>query len=48
MKIFDYVDAKTKDTVLMQQYFMAFLKSGPIRSQTKAEEDSLQSLHLAH
>ena len=25
-QIFDYVDEKTKDTVLMQQYFIAFLK----------------------
>jgi len=45
---FDYVDESTKDTILMQQYFIAFLKSGPIRSQTKAEADSLQTLHLAH
>ncbi|TLF46642.1 YciI family protein [Maribacter aurantiacus] len=47
-EIFDYVDEDTKDTVLMQQYFIAFLKSGPNRSQTKEETDSLQSLHLAH
>ena len=45
---FDYVDDTTKDTILMQQYFVAFLKSGPIRSQTKEEADSLQTLHLAH
>lgn len=45
---FDYVDEKTKDTILMQQYFIAFLKSGPSRSQTKAEADSLQRLHLGH
>ncbi|MEX0288157.1 MAG: YciI family protein [Flavobacteriaceae bacterium] len=45
---FDYVNQKTKDTVLMQQYFIAFLKRGPNRSQSKAETDSLQSLHLAH
>ena len=32
----------------MQQYFIAFLKKGPTRSQTKAEADSLQKLHLAH
>ena len=32
----------------MQQYFIAFLKSGPSRSQTKTEADSLQALHLAH
>lgn len=47
-EIFDYVDEKTKDTVLMQQYFIAFLKRGPNRSQTKEEADSLQSLHQAH
>ncbi len=47
-QIFDYVDEKTKDTVLMQQYFIAFLKRGPERSQDKAAADSLQALHLAH
>ncbi len=47
-QVFDYVDEKTKDTVLMQQYFVAFLKSGPKRSQSKEEADSLQTLHLAH
>jgi uncharacterized protein YciI len=45
---FDYVDGATKDTILMQQYFIAFLKRGPSRSQTKAQADSLQALHLAH
>lgn len=45
---FDYVDDTTKDTILMQQYFMAFLKRGPNRSQSKKESDSLQQLHLAH
>ena len=45
---FDYVDEKTKDTVIMQQYFVAFLKSGPVRSQNKEEADSIQALHLAH
>ena len=47
-KTFDFVDETTKDTVLMQQYFMAFLKSGPNRSQNQAEADSLQALHLQH
>ena len=47
-QIFDYVDKKTKDTVLMQQYFIAFLKRGPERSQDKAAADSLQALHLAY
>lgn len=45
---FDYVDEKTGDTILMQQYFIAFLKRGKNRSQNKAEADSLQALHLAH
>lgn len=47
-EIFDYVDTKTGDTTLMQQYFIAFLKRGPNRSQSKEETDSLQVLHLAH
>nr|WP_273568442.1 YciI family protein [Maribacter sp. Hal144] len=47
-EIFDYVDEETKDTVLMQQYFIAFLKRGPNRSQNKEEEDGLQALHMAH
>ncbi len=47
-KIFDYVDEKTKDTVIMQQYFIAFLKRGENRSQSKEEADSLQALHMAH
>jgi len=47
-EVFDYVDSKTGDTTLMQQYFIAFLKRGPNRSQNKSETDSLQTLHLAH
>ena len=47
-QIFDYVDEATKDTVIMQQYYIAFLKSGPNRSQSNEEADSLQALHLAH
>lgn len=47
-QLFDYVDAKTGDTILMQQYFIAFLKSGPVRSQNREEADSLQALHMAH
>lgn len=45
---FDYVDEKTNDTILMQQYFIAFLKSGPIRSQNEEEAAQLQKDHLAH
>ncbi len=47
-KTFDFVDETTKDTMLMQQYFIAFLKRGPNRSQNKAESDSLQVLHMEH
>ncbi len=47
-QVVDFVDEETRDTILMQQYFVAFLKSGPIRSQSKEEADSLQTLHLAH
>ena len=47
-RTFDFVDEETRDTILMQQYFMAFLKSGPNREQSKSELDSLQTLHLAH
>ncbi len=47
-EIFDYIDEKTGDTVIMQQYFMAFLKVGDRRDQTKEQADSLQKLHMAH
>ena len=47
-QIFDYVDEKTGDTVLMQQYFIAFLKKGPNRSQPEEEASQLQKDHLAH
>ncbi|MFV0540229.1 MAG: YciI family protein [Aestuariibaculum sp.] len=45
---FDYIDAKTQDTILIQQYFMVFLKNGPIRSQNEEESQLLQEAHLAH
>jgi len=47
-QLFDYVDEETKDTILMQQYFIAFLKRGPIRSQNEEEAEQLQNEHLAH
>ncbi|WP_100610348.1 YciI family protein [Confluentibacter lentus] len=47
-QFFDYIDEKTNDTIIMQQYFMVFLKSGPIRSQNEEETELLQSEHLAH
>lgn len=47
-EIFDYVEETTGDTIIMQKYFIAFLKKGPNRDQPKAEADSLQALHMAH
>ena len=47
-KTFDYFDEKTQDTILMQQYFIAFLKRGPIRGQNEEETAELQNEHLAH
>ncbi|GAA3593561.1 hypothetical protein Q4Q39_06215 [Flavivirga amylovorans] len=47
-KVFDFVDNKTQDTIIMQQYFMAFLKTGPIRGQNEEETALLQEEHLAH
>lgn len=47
-QVFDYVNEKTQDTMLMQQYFIAFLKRGPIRNQNEEEAARLQKEHLAH
>ena len=45
---FDYIDEKTQDTILMQQYFIAFLKRGTVRNQNEEEANRLQNEHLAH
>jgi len=47
-EIFDYVDQATGDTVIMQKYFIAFLKTGPNRDQSQEVADSLQTLHMEH
>ena len=47
-EIFEFIDCDTGDTIIMQQYFMAFLKRGPKRNWTKEEADSIQALHMAH
>lgn len=39
--IFDYIDEETQDTIIMQKYFIAFLRRGLNRSQSKKEADSL-------
>lgn len=47
-KFFEDIDKETRDTILMQQYFMVFLKTGPIRGQNEEEAAELQKEHLAH
>ncbi len=47
-QIFEYVDEESGDTIIMQEYYMAFLKRGPNQNQSKTEADSLQKLHRAH
>lgn len=47
-EIFDYVDEETGDTIIMQQYYIAFLKRGPNRDQTEDEAAKLQEGHMAH
>jgi len=47
-KTYDLVDEKTKDTILMQQYFMVFLKKSEIHMQNEEESQRLQKLHLEH
>lgn len=47
-QIFDYYDEKEQDTILMQQYFIAFLKRGPNREQNEEEANKIQEAHLAH
>lgn len=44
-KTYDYVDEKTQDTILMQQYFMAFSRNGPIRTTIEEEVVQLQKEH---
>lgn len=47
-KTYTYINPKTQDSILMQQYFMVFLKSGPIRNQNEEESAMLQEDHLEH
>lgn len=47
-QIFDVIDEKTNDTIIMQQYFVAFLKSGPNKIQNEEESKRLLKEHLAH
>ncbi|MBA3986969.1 MAG: hypothetical protein H0X63_10450 [Flavobacteriales bacterium] len=47
-EFFEVIDPETQDTLIMQKYFMAFLKLGEIRMQSNSEADSLQKLHLEH
>jgi len=45
---FDYIDDSTHDTIIMQQYFIAFLKRGPVRNQNEEESERIQQEHLTH
>ncbi|WP_299676612.1 YciI family protein [uncultured Dokdonia sp.] len=47
-QIFNYVDEATGDTVIMQQYYMAFLKKGLNRDQSEEEATKLQKAHQAY
>ncbi|WP_323674137.1 YciI family protein [Gelidibacter japonicus] len=47
-QIFDIIDEKTNDTVIMQQYFIAFLKNGPNKIQNEEESKRLLREHLEH
>lgn len=47
-QVVDYVDEVTGDTLIMQQYFMVFLKTGTNTEQSATALDSLQELHLGH
>ena len=47
-KTFNHIDEKTQDTILMQQYFMAFLKKSAIHMQNEEENERLHKLHLEH
>lgn len=45
-RFFDVIDEKTKDTVIMQQYFVVFLKQGSTKSRDDAKIKRLQQQHL--
>lgn len=47
-QVFEVIDEKTKDTILMQQYFIAFLKAGSTKLQNEEESKRLQKEHLSH
>ena len=47
-KTFYHVDKQTKDTILMQQYYMAFLKNGTIRSQNEEDAEISQEEHVSY
>jgi len=45
-RTFDYVDEESGDTIIMQQYFIAFLKKGPNRNQDSLTSAKLQNAHM--
>lgn len=47
-EIFDVINKETQDTVIMQQYFVAFLKVGDTKVKNEEEFKRLQKKHLKH
>lgn len=47
-KTYDYISEDTKDTLLVQQYFMAVLKAGTVRMQNEEEAKELEDEHFAY
>ncbi|MGR7812678.1 YciI family protein [Lacinutrix undariae] len=47
-KIKDVIDDATNDTIIMQKYFMVFLKRGVIHNQNEEEAALLHEEHLAY
>lgn len=45
---FEFIDEEAGDTIIMQQYFMAFLMRGNDTTQSEAELTALQNAHMAH
>lgn len=45
---FTYIDEETGDTLIMKQYFIAFLNEGPNQSHTPDSLEILQNAHLNH
>jgi len=47
-EVFDYLDPDSGETILMQKYFVAFMRNGENLVQEKSVSDSLLKLHQQH